>query len=593
MALIDKASLLFVPSVVAQEKAFNILPSGNRAPDSTDQNSGYDNTRADFSFDRGSNAAATRVNSDGLIEKYRENFLTYSNNLNGSDWGATRLFSITNGHSGYNGSNDAWLIIPNSSNNTHYANQVITSGNGVQTISVYAKASGYNYFSIRDGSASDTYGRFDLATQTTSTDGSNAIESKMVSVGNDWYRCSLTLNRTAGGSNGLIFYVNNVDSNKPAYVGDEVSGVYFQDFQLESGMVSTDVLTSGATTGKAGVLIDLPRINYDANGENGSLLLEPSRQQLFQYSEWFDNTYWARTGTGGGIAPIVTQNYAISPEGFKNASRVQFDTNGSTSTHRSGLVRDFAFTTGDKYAISCWVKSASGSDEIFAFRIAGAQVGGEKTATNEWQLFTETHTATATTTDNFGMQMRGNYSSQTSDILIYGMQLENATYGTSYIPNHGESGGVTRAADSCSVTGVSDVIGQTEGTIFVDVNLYARDSFTYFALAPNLGTTSSYIGIGITTTAFSFEVLNSGVQVAYNYSNSSTGNFKIAFAYKANDFVGYVNGTQVMTDTSGSVPACSQIGLNVYDKDQPLLYKQVALFNERLSNAELATLTTL
>ena len=42
MALIDKASLLFVPSVVAEGKEFNVLPSGNRAPDSTDQNSGYD-----------------------------------------------------------------------------------------------------------------------------------------------------------------------------------------------------------------------------------------------------------------------------------------------------------------------------------------------------------------------------------------------------------------------------------------------------------------------------------------------------------------------------------------------------------------------
>ena len=41
---------------------------------------------------------------------------------------------------------------------------------------------------------------------------------------------------------------------------------------------STDYLDSGATTAKAGVLIDLPRINYDANGENGSLLLEPSRE---------------------------------------------------------------------------------------------------------------------------------------------------------------------------------------------------------------------------------------------------------------------------------------------------------------------------
>ena len=55
-------------------------------------------------------------------------------------------------------------------------------------------------------------------------------------------------------------------------------------------MVSTDYLDSGATTAKAGVLIDLPRINYDANGENGSLLLEPSRQQLLQYSEYFGDS---------------------------------------------------------------------------------------------------------------------------------------------------------------------------------------------------------------------------------------------------------------------------------------------------------------
>jgi hypothetical protein len=137
------------------------------------------------------------------------------------------------------------------------------------------------------------------------------------------------------------------------------------------------------------------------------------------------------------------------------------------------------------------------------------------------------------------------------------------------------------------------LIGQTEGTLFMDVNLYARDSFTYFALAPNLGSTSSYIGIGITATAFSFEVINSGVQVAYNYSNSSTGNFKLAFAYKANDFVAYVNGTQVMTDTSGSVPACSQIGLNHYDKNQTLLYKQALVFKTRLLNEELEALTTL
>ena len=53
MALIDKASLLMVPSTYEAGKLYNVLPSGNRAPDSTGENSGYDQTRADFDFDRG------------------------------------------------------------------------------------------------------------------------------------------------------------------------------------------------------------------------------------------------------------------------------------------------------------------------------------------------------------------------------------------------------------------------------------------------------------------------------------------------------------------------------------------------------------
>ena len=85
MALIDKASLLMVPSTYEAGKLYNVLPSGNRAPDNKG-GAGYDQTRADFDFDRGSNAAATRINSSGLIEKYRENLLVQSNNF-GTTWG--------------------------------------------------------------------------------------------------------------------------------------------------------------------------------------------------------------------------------------------------------------------------------------------------------------------------------------------------------------------------------------------------------------------------------------------------------------------------------------------------------------------------
>ena len=76
----------------------------------------------------------------------------------------------------------------------------------------------------------------------------------------------------------------------------------------------------------------------------------------------------------------------------------------------------------------------------------------------------------------------------------------------------------------------------------------------------------------------------------------SVENVKVAGAYKANDFVFYVNGTQIGTDTSGSVPATSDVYLGVdLASALPLAdgIKQALLFKTRLTNAELASLTTI
>ena len=114
--------------------------------------------------------------------------------------------------------------------------------------------------------------------------------------------------------------------------------------QVELGLVATDYIETGTSAAQSGILEDMPRLDY--SGSCPSLLLEPQRTNIFEQSEYFSGSYWGKTGTGSGIAPVVTQNYAVSPEGLQNASRVQFDTNGSASSDRSGLVRDFAFTTG-------------------------------------------------------------------------------------------------------------------------------------------------------------------------------------------------------------------------------------------------------
>ena len=162
------------------------------------------------------------------------------------------------------------------------------------------------------------------------------------------------------------------------------------------------------------------------------------------------------------------------------------------------------------------------------------------------------------------------------------------SYATSYIKTTSSS--ATRVADACFKTGISSLIGQTEGAFMIDVDLKSRLSYTYFLIN---NSTSNYIGIQFNTTTIQLEVVNAGVlQSAITLSNSATGRFKIAGAYANNDFVLYINGTQVGTDTSGSVPSTNQVDL-YYNATNTIQYNEVVLFKTRLTNAELASLTTL
>jgi hypothetical protein len=71
----------------------------------------------------------------------------------------------------------------------------------------------------------------------------------------------------------------------------------------------------------------------------------------------------------------------------------------------------------------------------------------------------------------------------------------------------------------------------------------------------------------------------------------------VAFAYKQNDFALYVNGTAQGTDTSGNVPTgMAQLIINDYLSagfNSANAYSQAILFKTRLTNAQLAELTTL
>jgi len=600
MALISKASLLMVPSTYEEGTLYNVLPSGNRAPDSTDQNSGYDQTRADFDFDRGSNAAATRIGSDGLIKKYRENLLTESNNFSDSDWDEQNA-TLTSGQVDKDGGTDAWKFEATTTGQTYIQQSISIAANQPTALSIYAKKGNVDFLKfIFACSGSNSIVTFDLSDGSTSNNLRN-ISVNTEDVGGGWFRCSAS---AAPGTN-ITAERFEVRSDKSDADADDGSFIYIQNAQVETGLVATDYLDSGATTAKAGVLIDLPRINFDANGENGSLLLEPSRQQLLQYSEYFDGSGWNKTSGGTGSTPTTTinTNETLSPEGVYNATKIVFDSGSGTTTGDLSLIEGVvSIAAGTDASTSIWLKGENGGEQL---HMRGVSNGSFSiiTLTTEWQQFTTSENS-STTTDSLQFGIRQNVSglgiiNSNATIYAYGAQIELGSYATSYIPNHGTSSGVTRAADRPQILNTTtDILSQTAFTLFFEADLTLDTTNNFMDIVAFRGS-SSALRIE-TRTDSSVRVQQSEMITSGDSWNSATigdtDNKKFAITFTTSQVRLYADGSLVNTYNG----AYSSDLVNILFRNSTSLgveiktnFKQYILFNEALTDAECVTLTTL
>ena len=330
---------------------------------------------------------------------------------------------------------------------------------------------------------------------------------------------------------------------------------------------------SGATrVNSAGLIedvaVNVPRIDY-SNGSCPSLLVEPQRTNLLTWSEDFSSASW------GAVDSTIIANTTISPSG---------NTDADTMTITSSASRIFQFTGlgAGTYTASIYVKSLSGTPTIqFRMVVDGTDITESIPTTTDWVRHDFTFTASSSM-DYF--VIRG--ESGTGSVAIWGAQLEAGSYPTSYIPT--TSASVTRVADVVSKTGISDLIGQTEGTMLYDLELNSRVDFNYILL----GNLTAYIGFFIDSSSMGLEAVSGGLQGSIVYTNSNTGRFKIAIAYKQNDYAIYINGNLIGTDTSGNIPACSEIDLTFNQKNS-IDFNTAALWKTRLTNDQLAQLTTL
>ena len=345
---------------------------------------------------------------------------------------------------------------------------------------------------------------------------------------------------------------------------------------------------------------NIPRIDY-TNG-CGSLLLEKQSTNLITYSESFDNAAWVKQ------TATITANAAISPDGTTNADLY------TTSTDLYDFVRhSITYISGTSYTISVFVKQgtsseisvflpsqAFGSNQAVIFDVSDGTytiTSGSPSVTiedygNGWYRCAVSATATITATRNTGFSSVA--SGAVTTLYLYGAQVEGSSYPTSYIiSNSGTS--TTRIADAASKTGISSLIGQTEGTIFINFDKdYAEVSERYLAIGD--GTTSNRIMIiGGTGGSIRGFISNGGAIQFDNSTGSAVGNHKIALAYAANDIAFYVDGVQIALDTSATIPAVGNFYLGTHEAGFTERLNgsanQAILFKTRLDNDELADLT--
>jgi hypothetical protein len=352
------------------------------------------------------------------------------------------------------------------------------------------------------------------------------------------------------------------------------------DFTVVRNTTATRVNASGLISS---VAANVPRIDYTGGG-CGSLLVEPAATNLVLRSEEF-----SVSGTWAQVDTTITANDFTAPNGTMTADRMNIAGQNSRVTQSFSL----GATT---VTFSIYLYSAVSFTLRIVAVVDGSNVSRNITITaGQWTRFAETFTSTATITS---VAVRGLAGGSTGDIFLWGAQLETGSVATSYIPTVAST--QTRNADVISLTSASALIGQASGTIYAEVNLTEWTNAKR-VLAISDGTQDNRVTLLINTTNRIRALVTQvgSTQADINTSTGLTnGTYKIAFAYASNDFVLYVNGTQIGTDTSGLVPACSSVYIGKLETSSTTLQLNdrittAALYPTRLDNATLAQLTTL
>ena len=361
-----------------------------------------------------------------------------------------------------------------------------------------------------------------------------------------------------------FYKAGNLYQDVPPFVAEDST----MRFTVSRNTTATRVNSSGLIQSVAS---GVPRIDWLGQSCPG-LLVEPSAQ---------NQALWSRDLSVSGtwaVSGITAVRNAVGADGAASGSTTL------TATAASATITQNISHASQSRIFSAYMRRVSGTGQIELTTNGGTN----------WQTVTLT---SAFASFNSGAQtvasgQVGIRMIASGDVIeVDFTQAEIGPIATSPIPT--TSGTVSRAADVISASGalVSGLIGQTEGTMYFEVS-DVKGVITGTgnpALMIRNSAFTNWIGLTSNSVAAPFRItVKSTITTLINYT-SAISEGKVAIAYNASGAVVYVNGIEVATTATNPNFTFNIVSMEQY---MPFKVKSLALYTTRLTNAELATLTT-
>jgi hypothetical protein len=332
-----------------------------------------------------------------------------------------------------------------------------------------------------------------------------------------------------------------------------------------------------------------PRIDYDPlTMYCRGLLIEESRTNYRLNSAVIAN----------GVSSVVSTAAFESPD---KTTGQKFKEDTGTSEH---YIQDTtkAVVAGENYTFSAFVKetnqfsprrniqltisgAAAGSINYNPFTaevtVSGTVLRADviKMASGWLRIFisvaatsTGTLTCRIQTTSALAVVFAGS-TGQSQEYAVWGVQLEQGHFPTSYIPT--TAAAVTRAADIVSVNTLGSWFNPDAGTLMVEGDTHPGENKSVWDVPAELNASdTNFIRLAIMAPRFLVmkDGLNQASLIPVNPVPSSLA-FKIAGAYELNNFTTAINGSPVKLSATGQVPIVSKLKIGHFTQagvDYPL-----------------------